>query len=61
MHNLTAVKKSDRSTSILLTGVTSVVDATTTKTVTVGGISIVFSIADWDFLETVWSPAPDGE
>ena len=63
MHNLTAINKTDRSVSVLITGITAIADTTTNKNVTLGGSSMVISfvLADWDFLETSWQPAPEGE
>ena len=52
MKNMSASKRSDRTVSILFTGITSITDTSTTRTVVAGGITVIFALADWDFLTT---------
>lgn len=60
MKNMSASKRSDRSVSVLLTGITSITDTSTARVVVVGGITITFTQADWDFMVTEFT-APSAE
>lgn len=60
MKNMSASKRSDRTVSVLLTGITSITDTSTARVVVVGGITITFTLAEWDFMVTEFT-APSAE
>ena len=52
MHSIMLIYKEDRKVTVSITNVTSVTESTGNVVVVAGGVTIIFSLANWDYMET---------
>lgn len=52
MHSIMLIYKADRKVTVSITNVTSVTESTDNVAVVAGGVTITFSLSNWDYMET---------
>lgn len=52
MHSIMLIYKADRKVTVSITNVTSVTENSSNVVVVAGGVTITFSLANWDYMET---------
>lgn len=54
MHSIMLIYKADRKVTVSITNVTSVTESTGNVAVVAGGVTIIFALANWDYMETLY-------
>lgn len=52
MHSIMLIYKADRKVTVSITNVTSVAESSDNVSVVAGGVTITFSLTNWDYMET---------